>query len=59
MVLNADEKIAKGLFKKDDLLSNQPDATHCKNYLNGENITREFSVDIIKYLEWGTSRVPG
>ncbi|MDJ0662686.1 MAG: N-6 DNA methylase [Crocosphaera sp.] len=58
MVLNADEKKAKGAFKKEQLLQEKKDKIHCKKYLDGENIIRELAVNHIRYLEWGTKRVP-
>ena len=58
MVLNADEKTAKGQFTKDDLLIQSPDFIHSKKYIDGENITLEFSLDTIRFLEWETERVP-
>lgn len=58
MVLNADETVAKGAFKKDDLLSKIKDAIHPQKYIDGENIIREFCLDKVRYLEWGTTRVP-
>jgi len=58
MVLNADETKAKGAFKKYELLSNSLDTIHTQKYLDGENLIREFGIDTIRYLEWGTERVP-
>lgn len=59
MVLNADETIEKGAFKKADLLSEEYDEVHSKKYIDGENIIREFCIDKVRYLEWKTPRVPG
>jgi hypothetical protein len=58
MVLNADETVAKGAFKKDNLLSEIKDTIHPQKYIDGENIIREFCLDKVRYLEWGTTRVP-
>ncbi len=58
MVLNSDEKLLKGAFKKDELLTKESDAIHSKTYIDGENIIREFAIDTLRYLEWGTQRVP-
>jgi adenine-specific DNA-methyltransferase len=58
MVLNADENIAPGLFIKDDLISEKEDFTHSKRYTEGKWIDR-YQIKKIKYLEWGTDRVPG
>ena len=66
MVLNADERLAKGQFKLDDLLANCPDATHPRPYVGSEdlrllNATIEdfpFAAMRVRYLEYGTARVP-
>ena len=58
MVLNADEKIAKGEFTKDDLISDTQDKIHCKQYVEAKNIER-YAIARIRYLEYGTKRVPG
>jgi len=57
MVLNADEKTAKGEFKKGDLISNIKNSMHPKPYVEAEYITK-YRVKSLKYLEWGTDRVP-
>ena len=57
MVLNADEKTAKGAFKKSDLISNQKDEKHPKKYIEGKDIDR-FIIKRERYLEWGTERSP-
>jgi len=54
MVLHSES----GLFKKDDLLSTSSSPKHIKKYVDGENIIRNFAIDKIRYLEWGTERVP-
>ncbi|MDB9303119.1 N-6 DNA methylase [Nodularia spumigena CS-591/12] len=54
MVLHSEAK----QFKKEDLISEVESSIHIYKYLDGENLVREFSVDKIRYLEWGTSRVP-
>ncbi len=48
----------KGEFKKEDLLSSIPSTTHSKKYIDGENMIREFAIDVVRYLEWDTERVP-
>lgn len=58
MVLNADEKIAKGAFTKDDLISDTKDKIHCKEYVEGKDIAR-YETKRIRYLEYGTTRCPG
>ena len=57
MVLNADEKKAKGKFKKADLISDIESDIHIKKYIEGKNIGR-YKINNIRYLEWGTKRVP-
>ena len=57
MVLNADEKKAKGQFKKADLISDEKSDIHKKRYIEGKNINR-YSINKIRYLEWDTRRVP-
>lgn len=57
MVLQSDEKKAKGLFVKDDLISNFADATHTKPYIEGKDI-EAYKIERIRYLEWGTNRSP-
>ena len=67
MVLNANEKLARGQFKLDDLLSARHDAIHCKPYVGSEDLRIPdslagdflFSAARIHYLEYGTTRVPG
>ena len=58
MVLNADEKVAKGQFKKADLIRNQKDEIHCKEYIEGKDIEK-YRIKRIRYLEYGTKRCPG
>ena len=57
MVLNADEKTAKGEFTKDDLICETQDEIHCKEYIEAKNIDK-YSINKIRYLEYGTERVP-
>lgn len=57
MVLNADEKKAKGEFKKADLISFTKDEIHCKKYIEGKDIDK-FIIKRVRYLEWGTKRSP-
>ena len=57
MVLNADEKKAKGQFKKADLISDKKSDIHIKPYIEGKNIDR-YQINNIRYLEWDTKRVP-
>lgn len=57
MVLNADEKKAKGAFKKKDLISLCQDEIHCKMYIEGKDIEK-YRIKRVRYLEWGTQRCP-
>lgn len=57
MVLNADEKTAKGEFTKDELISETQDSIHCKKYVEAKDIER-YAISKIRYLEYGTARVP-
>ena len=58
MVLNADEKTANGEFVKSDLINTRKTRIHKKQYIEAKDIDR-FRINKIRYLEWGTSRVPG
>lgn len=57
MVLNADEKTAKGAFKKEDLVSLTKDDIHCREYVEAKDIDR-YVVNKIRYLEYETERSP-
>ena len=57
MVLNSDEKKAKGKFKKEDLISNACDSIHCKQYIEGKDI-EPYNIKRVRFLEWGTKRSP-
>ena len=58
MVINADEKTAKGKFTKDDLISETKTKIHSRIYVEGKDID-SYNIKRQKYLEWGTKRVPG
>ena len=57
MVLNADEKTAKGAFKKEDLISLTKDEIHCREYVEAKDIDR-YVINRIRYLEYETERSP-
>ena len=57
MVLNADEKIAKGEFRKDDLISETYDENHSRKYIEAKDIDK-YQVKRVRYLEWNTERCP-
>lgn len=58
MVLNADEKTAKGAFKKNDLICNTYDNIHCRKYIEAKDIEK-YRVKKLQYLEYNTKRCPG
>jgi adenine-specific DNA-methyltransferase len=57
MVLNADEKTAKGEFSKDDLISETYDKIHCRKYIEAKDIEK-YRVKNERYLEYNTKRSP-
>ncbi len=57
MVLNADEKTAKGEFTKDDLISETKDKIHCREYVEAKDIDR-YAILRTRYLEYNTKRCP-
>jgi hypothetical protein len=58
MVVHADEKVAKGQFELDDLVSETKDKTHSKRFVEGKYLARWLPTTS-KWLEWGTPRAPG
>lgn len=66
MVLNAHERLAQGQFRLDDLLANRPDVTHSRPYVGSEDLRLlnaevedfPFAAMRVRYLEYGTARVP-
>ena len=57
MVLNSDEKTAKGQFKKDDLISNTKDELHSRAYIEAKDIC-SYGIKRYRYLEWDSDRCP-
>ncbi len=57
MVLNADEKTAKGEFTKDDLINIFQDEIHSREYIEAKDIDK-YEIKRIRYLEWNTERCP-
>lgn len=57
MVVHANEKLAKGLFKLNDLLSHNLDKFHPKPFVEGKDLDK-WSASSHKWLEWGTTRAP-
>ena len=57
MVAHADEKVAPGAFRLNDLLSNKKDQLHPKAFVEGKNLTK-WVFGQHKFIEWGTERAP-
>ena len=57
MVINADEKTAKGEFSKDDLISFTQTEINTRPFIEGKDLKR-YEIERIKFLEWNTERVP-
>jgi len=57
MVAHADEKVAKGAFELEDLVSNKKDSMHPKPFVEGKYLERWLPAEQ-KWLEWGTPRAP-
>ena len=58
MVLNADEKKAKGEFSKEDLISEVRDEVHPREYIEAKDIEK-YQVKRVRFLEYDTPRCPG
>ena len=54
---NADDRIAKGAFRTDDLISHSVDKDHPIAFVQGKHIER-WHTSAHVYLEWGTRRAP-
>lgn len=54
---NSDEKIAKGLFVKKDLISDKEDNIPRRKYIEAKD-TDKYLIKKIRYLEYGTQRSP-
>ena len=54
---SSDEKIAKGEFKKDDLIVNVKDEIHTRKYIVGKDIGK-YIIKRVRYIEYGTKRSP-
>jgi hypothetical protein len=57
MVLNSDERNAKGVFVKGDLIREICDEVHSREYIEAKNIER-YRIKKIRYLEYNTERCP-
>lgn len=55
---NSDEKIAKGAFKKAELISNVLDDVPRREYIEAKD-TDKYQINRVRYLEYGTERSPG
>ncbi|MCD8291889.1 MAG: Eco57I restriction-modification methylase domain-containing protein, partial [Prevotella sp.] len=58
MVLNSDEKNAKGSFKKEDLISPRFDDAHPRKYIEAKDVEK-YHIKRVRFLEWGSKRCPG
>src|SRR6266540_2026912 len=58
MVVNADEKTARGEFELSDLVTDKKDRLHPKPFVEGKHLAR-WLPQTNKWLEWGTERAPG
>jgi type I restriction-modification system DNA methylase subunit len=54
---NSDERYWKGEFTAHDIISKLKDDIHSKPYIEGKDLYN-YQIHRIRYLEWGTSRVP-
>ena len=57
MVPHADEKVAPGAFRLNDLLSNKKDQRHPKAFVEGKDL-KKWVFGQNKFIEWGTVRAP-
>src|SRR5205823_4053440 len=57
MVVHADEKLAKGAFELDDVVSDVRDRKHPRPFIEGKHLERWLPRDL-RWLEWGTTRAP-
>jgi len=57
MVIHSEERKYKGLFTKDDVISEGRDRRHPKLFIEGKDIVRWY-VRRVRYLEYGTKRAP-
>ncbi len=55
---NSDEKVAKGEFKKADLISNVRDDVPRREYIEAKD-TDKYEINRVRFLEYGTERSPG
>ncbi len=57
MVVNSNEKLAKGAFTLGDLISETRDEIHLKLFVEGKHIQKWIAQNY-KWIEWGTDRAP-
>jgi adenine-specific DNA-methyltransferase len=57
MVVNSHEKLAQGLFKLHDLVSDTKDQLHSKRFVEGKDLDRWLPCRY-KWLEWASERAP-
>src|SRR5439155_12400904 len=53
----SDERTHRGLFRKEDMISDVQDAKHPKPFIEGKDTSRWW-IFRTRYLEWNTSRAP-
>jgi hypothetical protein len=58
MVVNADEREARGVFELGDLVADAQDDLHPKPFVEGKHLARWLPATH-KWLEWGSGRAPG
>jgi hypothetical protein len=58
MVVHADERIAQGAFRMEDVVADYSDASHPRRFAEGKHLDLWLPASH-KWLEWGTKRAPG
>jgi hypothetical protein len=57
MVVHADERVAQGAFRMEDVVVETKDRTHTKRFVEGKHLDIWLPATH-KWLEWGTTRAP-
>jgi len=57
MVVHADERVAQGAFRMEDVVATQRDSRHPKPFVEGKHLDIWLPMTN-KWLEWGTKRAP-
>jgi adenine-specific DNA-methyltransferase len=58
MVVHADERVAQGAFRMEDVVASYRDASHPRRFAEGKHLDLWLPASY-KWLEWGTKRAPG